>query len=45
VGKQIRVRFWRVPYAEIPTGRDARIDWLFDHWARIDDWIEASKRA
>jgi 1-acyl-sn-glycerol-3-phosphate acyltransferase len=42
VGKQIRVRFWRVPYAEIPTGRDARIDWLFDHWARIDDWITAA---
>jgi hypothetical protein len=31
VGKPVRVRFWRVPYAEIPTGRDARIDGLFDH--------------
>lgn len=33
----IRVRFWRVPRAEIPRNRGDRIDWLFDPWARVDD--------
>jgi 1-acyl-sn-glycerol-3-phosphate acyltransferase len=39
VGKVVRVRFWRVPYAEIPVDADARIAWIFDQWSRIDDWI------
>jgi 1-acyl-sn-glycerol-3-phosphate acyltransferase len=38
--KQIIMRWWRVPRAEIPEGREARIDWLFDWWERVDDWVE-----
>jgi 1-acyl-sn-glycerol-3-phosphate acyltransferase len=38
--KQIIMRWWRVPRAEIPPDRDARIDWLFSWWERIDEWIE-----
>ena len=30
--KQIIMRWWRVPRAEIPEGREERIDWLFDWW-------------
>ena len=39
VGSTVRVRFWRVPYADIPATSAARIDWLYDQWQRIDDWI------
>jgi 1-acyl-sn-glycerol-3-phosphate acyltransferase len=39
VGRVIRARFWRVPAAEIPAEREARIHWLFEHWARIDAWV------
>lgn len=38
--KRIVMRFWSVPPEEIPTGRDERIEWLYDWWARIDLWIE-----
>ncbi len=37
--KQIIMRWWRVPRAEIPPGREERIDWLFSWWERIDAWI------
>jgi 1-acyl-sn-glycerol-3-phosphate acyltransferase len=37
--KQIVMRWWRVPRAEIPAGRDDRIDWLYSWWERIDAWI------
>ena len=37
--KQIIMRWWRVPRAEIPDDRDARIEWLFGWWERIDAWI------
>jgi 1-acyl-sn-glycerol-3-phosphate acyltransferase len=37
--KQIIMRWWRVPRAEIPDGREERIDWLFTWWERIDTWI------
>jgi hypothetical protein len=41
--KEIIMRWWRVPRAEIPEGREARIDWLFTAWEQIDDWIDAHR--
>jgi 1-acyl-sn-glycerol-3-phosphate acyltransferase len=37
--KRIVMRWWTVPRADIPTEREARIDWLFGWWERIDQWI------
>jgi 1-acyl-sn-glycerol-3-phosphate acyltransferase len=42
--KRIVMRFWSVPPEEVPAGRDERIEWLYDWWARIDDWIDAYRR-
>jgi len=39
VGQTIRVWFWRVPFAEIPKNRDARIDWLYTQWERMDAYV------
>jgi 1-acyl-sn-glycerol-3-phosphate acyltransferase len=41
VGRTIDVEFWRVPAKMIPIEPAARIDWLFDQWARVDAWLEA----
>ena len=41
--KQIIMRWWQVPRAEIPDGREERIDWLFGWWEQIDAWIEANR--
>ena len=38
--KQIIMRWWQVSREDIPAGRDERIDWLYDWWARIDAWID-----
>ena len=38
--KQIIMRWWRVPRAEIPDGREERIDWLYSRWEQIDRWID-----
>lgn len=40
----IQMRWWLVPAADVPDDRAARIDWLFDWWEQIDDWI-AERRA
>lgn len=37
--KRIVMRFWSVPPEEVPVGAQARIDWLFDWWGRMDAWI------
>lgn len=37
----IRIGFWRVPYAEIPREREARVAWLYDQWSRVDAWVRA----
>jgi hypothetical protein len=41
--KRIVMRFWSVPPEEVPAGRQERIDWLFDWWARIDNWVDANR--
>ena len=38
--KRLLMRWWRVPRAEIPADKDARIDWLFSWWEQIDRWVE-----
>jgi 1-acyl-sn-glycerol-3-phosphate acyltransferase len=40
IGRHIQVSFRRVPFAEIPTGREAVTRWLFDEWAKLDRWID-----
>ena len=42
VGSTVRVRFQRFPIADIPSNRPERIDWLYDRWAEVDDWIRES---
>jgi 1-acyl-sn-glycerol-3-phosphate acyltransferase len=38
--KVIVMRWWQVPRDEIPVERGARIDWLFEWWERIDEWVD-----
>jgi 1-acyl-sn-glycerol-3-phosphate acyltransferase len=43
--RHLTMRWWSVPPADVPAGREARIAWLYDWWAEIDAWIaEQSKR-
>jgi 1-acyl-sn-glycerol-3-phosphate acyltransferase len=37
--KVIVMRWWQVSRDELPSGREAQIEWLFRWWERIDDWI------
>jgi 1-acyl-sn-glycerol-3-phosphate acyltransferase len=41
----VRMRWWQVPADDVPDGRDARVDWLYAWWAKIDDWIGAPRTA
>ena len=40
VDRAVHVAFWRVPFAQIPVDRTAQAEWLYEHWQRIDDWID-----
>lgn len=41
--KQITMRAWRVPRSEIPVGRPAQAEWLFDWFERVDRWISENE--
>jgi 1-acyl-sn-glycerol-3-phosphate acyltransferase len=43
VGRAVRVRFWRVPRAEVPAERSARARWLDAWWERLDAWVDAAR--
>ena len=42
--KLIVMHFWSVPREEVPAGRQERIEWLFDWWTRIDEWVDDNGR-
>jgi 1-acyl-sn-glycerol-3-phosphate acyltransferase len=37
--QRVTMRWWSVPAGEVPVGRQQRIEWLYDWWARVDAWI------
>jgi len=43
VGRAVKVRFWRTPFESIPKTRDERMDWLFENWMRVDEWVGLQK--
>ena len=45
VGKVVKVKFWRVPAAQIPKDAAARAAWLDAEWAKMDRWVDATLAA
>ncbi|HSO74656.1 MAG TPA: hypothetical protein VLU47_07450, partial [Blastocatellia bacterium] len=43
VGRIVKVRFWRVPFASIPRTLEARAEWLLENWTRVDEWVGRRK--
>jgi 1-acyl-sn-glycerol-3-phosphate acyltransferase len=41
IGKTLRTRMWLVPADERPTDPDAQVEWLYDWWKQLDEWIES----
>lgn len=41
----VRAKWWRVPVDEVPRAADheARVQWLYDWWERIDTWISENR--
>lgn len=39
VGQVIRIRFRRIPRAEIPSDRTRQVVWLLEEWKGIDSWV------
>ena len=40
----ITVRLWHEPAETIPREREARIDWLFERWRVLDEWVGEYER-
>ena len=38
--KRLLMGWWRIPREEIPEDREARIEWLFEWWSRVDVWVD-----
>ena len=41
IGQTLTATAWRVPAAEVPATREARIDWLYEQWSKVDSWVES----
>lgn len=43
VGSVVHIRFWGVPFEEIPDGDKARQTWLLGEWKKVDDYIASHR--
>jgi 1-acyl-sn-glycerol-3-phosphate acyltransferase len=43
--RKVRMKFWRVPAAEIPKDPEQRLQWLHGEWRKVDQWIAANRAA
>ncbi len=39
IGRRVRIHFERVPFEQLPRGREAIAGWFFDEWAKLDAWV------
>jgi 1-acyl-sn-glycerol-3-phosphate acyltransferase len=42
LGREVRVRAWRVARGDIPQERAARTAWLYDEWQKVDAFVGAT---
>jgi 1-acyl-sn-glycerol-3-phosphate acyltransferase len=40
IGKTLTARMWLAPAADRPSDPEAQVDWIYDWWKRLDEWIE-----
>ncbi|MEE9417009.1 MAG: 1-acyl-sn-glycerol-3-phosphate acyltransferase [Acidimicrobiales bacterium] len=38
--RKIGLRLWRISRCDVPDDHSARVDWLYNQWALLDEWID-----
>lgn len=44
-GAEVRIHFWRVPFADVPSDRDSQVAFIQAQWDRMQAWITAQGAA
>jgi 1-acyl-sn-glycerol-3-phosphate acyltransferase len=44
VGAQVHIKFWGAHEEDIPADEEARKQWLFEQWKKVDEYIEERSR-
>jgi len=39
----VDVELWRVKKEDIPNGVEERTEWMYQHWIKMDAWVEERK--
>lgn len=39
----VKMKLWRYARADVPVNPDEQIDWLYERWAQLDDWIHENR--
>ncbi len=43
LGNTVHIKFWGVPYEKIPTARSEQMDWFYNEWGSVDQWVGMRK--
>lgn len=39
----VKMKLWRFARADIPVDSEQRLDWLYERWEQLDDWIDDNR--
>jgi 1-acyl-sn-glycerol-3-phosphate acyltransferase len=43
VGQTVRLKFWRVPHADVPREPPRQRQWFLEQWSKMDVWLQQQK--
>ncbi len=41
IGRTLKTRMWLWPAADRPTDPDEQVEWIYECWRQIDEWVSA----
>lgn len=39
IGRHLKIKVWHVDKHALPQEEEARIEWLYERWREVDDWV------
>jgi 1-acyl-sn-glycerol-3-phosphate acyltransferase len=45
VGTTVRLRFWRHPASTVPATNAGQVEWLYERWLELDEWVGEQRAA
>ena len=40
INQTLKIKFWKIPFENIPTEKEQQITWLYENWQKVDSFVK-----